>query len=972
MSDKMDRANRSVNDFHSGEDLHRALTSMDTKRSTSSDGTYVSFMYPTLQDTQIGAISSHKEEKGECSHAEGSDEPNKQLDWVLENYDEETTVPQSLNDELRRLSVLKSYHILDDERKESFEHITGLASRMFKCPMALISLVDLGRQWFMSNRGLNVRETKRKYAFCAHAIMGKADLLIVHDATKDVRFQTNPLVTGPPHIKFYAGAPLTSPEGYKLGTLCVLDREPRPEGMTQVDKQNLMELAALAVQAMVDHKQAKVDDRNDPQELLAYTAHDLLTPLTGVQLSLSLLMEDEDFRSTLSPEQRRMVSTASNCTDVMGRICQTAIDSFRRNQKNDGPKAKKSKITKVNNPMSSSSDSKGPVAFLVSDLVTNLHVVLDPLPKKVPLIITVHPSVPGAIVADDLKVFLAALNYLINACEKTEAGSIHLQISTEVEAAGRKLVFKCEDTGPGVPEEKWPHLFKPYRGENEDNEEQDNCLVSSADEGFQQGSTLQMPKSGLGLYSVAMHIGSIGGEYGFRPRKVETEKTPHGKPVTGSIFWFKIALVEPDGERFNSSILNTKKSGKELSEEFASGKMVNVLRTPSLAEVGDKKVGTKIREGEARAGIQDTAVTVQTTSTLEMVGSETKVADEGRDTKDVLLKKAVSIKEFGTRQKRALVIEDSVVVRKSLSRVLTKLGFEAVQAVDGMEGLNELQSSLFDVVLCDFLMPVMDGLDCVHQYREWETLNRPFFRQYIIGISAHANEKDILKGIEVGMDDFKPKPVTYKQLADLHKSKELEAISDRLDEIYAAGTMMVDENGETADNGADLEKKKSSNTSEVDNKRKLVEATSSNTSIHFALIAVEKETAETKMVQKAAKDKGWKSVIVHNGEEALRLMKTRNWDIICLDEELPVLGCSQCVAKFREWEEKNRVNRQRNFVLLSTTCVTMERGSKSMVQLPFGFDYSLGKPIRTNEFEYIMSQAERSETDFGVRDIVSR
>jgi hypothetical protein len=101
-------------------------------------------------------------------------------------------------------------------------------------------------------------------------------------------------------------------------------------------------------------------------------------------------------------------------------------------------------------------------------------------------------------------------------------------------------------------------------------------------------------------------------------------------------------------------------------------------------------------------------------------------------------------------------------------------------------------------------------------------------------------------------------------------------------------------------------------------------------------------------------------------------MKMRNWDIVILDEDLPILQCSQCVARFREWEDKNRVNRQRNIVLLNASGLSAVVGSKSMVQLPSGFDVSLGKPIRSKEFEYLMIQAERSETDYGVRDFVAR
>lgn len=980
MSANQDRPNRSVNDFNSAEDLKRALNSINISRSQSDDK-YVSFLHPALQGNQLGGIVPIQEDGSVSTNSTSADGGlDQKLDWVLENYDENTTESQSLNDELQRLLVLKSYLILDSERKEAFERITGLASRIFDCPMALISLVDLGRQWFMSNRGLgDARETKRKYAFCAHAIMGKEDFLIVPDATKDVRFRENPLVTGPPHIRFYAGAPLLSPEGYKLGTLCVLSREPRPQGITLEEKQNLMELAALAVQAAVDHKRHKAEEINDPAQLIAYTAHDLLTPLTGVQLSLSLLMEDEDFSSKLTAQQREMVSTAANCTDVMGRICQTAIDSFRGSQKKEAGKTAKAEAQKK--PVLDIPRVPTPIG--ITDFVKSLYMVLDPFPKKVPLIITVHPSVPEAIITDDLKVFRAAVNYLTNACAKTEMGSVHLSItSINNEHGVKKLIFECEDTGPGVPVEKYPYLFRPYQDESEeDNEDEYSCLKPSADGGFQSVSTLHMPNSGLGLYSVAVHISSIGGEYGFRPRGGENETTPDGKPVTGSVFWFQIPLICPGDNAAtvtNSKInmlSNSFASLRELHEDRSQKRMIRVLSTPSLSEEEANRVYdtfTKVLEGEVPVDIGKTAEAMNAATIASTIASTENRKEDGvkaeTANKDVAMKEAVPVKQGEKRKMRALVIEDSMVVRKSLTRVLTKLGFEAVQAVDGMEGLKELQCSLFDVVLCDFLMPVMDGLDCVQQYREWEKVHRPFFRQYIIGISAHANEKDVAKGLEVGMDDFKPKPVTFKQLADLHNSKDLKAFSDRLDHIAAAGTMMIDVNGVSAEGAADTETKDDpNNTSEVDTDPK-----SSNTAIHFCLIAVAKATAATDLVEKAAGEKGWKTVVVRNGEDALRLMKMRNWDVILLDEELPVLATTQCVARFRAWEDNNRVNRQRNVVLLSASCVSMVIGSKSMVQLPFGFDCSLGKPIRTNEFEYIMTQANRSATDFGVRDIVSR
>lgn len=128
--------------------------------------------------------------------------------------------------EVRRLKVLWQYDVLDTVPEEVFDDLTDLAAHICEAPIALISLVDEDRQWFKSRVGLTVGETSRDISFCAHAIL-KSDLFIVPDATKDPRFKNNPLVAGKDRIRFYAGAPLVTPDGYALGTLCVLDKKPR-------------------------------------------------------------------------------------------------------------------------------------------------------------------------------------------------------------------------------------------------------------------------------------------------------------------------------------------------------------------------------------------------------------------------------------------------------------------------------------------------------------------------------------------------------------------------------------------------------------------------------------------------------------------------------------------------------------------------------------------------------------------------
>jgi GAF domain-containing protein len=136
------------------------------------------------------------------------------------------------DNEAQRLEALRDYHILDTAAEEAYDDITALAAYLCHVPIAMISLVDESRQWFKSKLGLNQQETPRDVAFCAHAIL-QTEPLIVRDAIKDARFADSALVTREPHIRFYAGFPLSSPEGFALGTLCAIDRRPRQLSASQ-------------------------------------------------------------------------------------------------------------------------------------------------------------------------------------------------------------------------------------------------------------------------------------------------------------------------------------------------------------------------------------------------------------------------------------------------------------------------------------------------------------------------------------------------------------------------------------------------------------------------------------------------------------------------------------------------------------------------------------------------------------------
>ena len=151
------------------------------------------------------------------------------------------------NDEAGRLRILHSYGALDTPNEAVFDDIVREAARDFNVPVALISLVDEHRQWFKAKVGLTPSETPRSISFCTHAIRGP-EVMVVEDAAADERFARNPLVTGDPNIRFYAGAPLKTPDGKRIGTLCVLDTHARA-APTEADKAKLEALAARTVEA---------------------------------------------------------------------------------------------------------------------------------------------------------------------------------------------------------------------------------------------------------------------------------------------------------------------------------------------------------------------------------------------------------------------------------------------------------------------------------------------------------------------------------------------------------------------------------------------------------------------------------------------------------------------------------------------------------------------------------------------------
>lgn len=208
--------------------------------------------------------------------------------------------------ESERLKALRDYDILDTAPENEFDELVSLASEICGTPIALMSLVDANRQWFKSAIGLDFRETPRTMSFCARTIETD-DILVVDDATRDARFKSNPLVTGPSHLRFYAGYPIRSHDGHKLGSFCILDRIPR--SMTTLQRKTLRVLGHQ-VEAQLEQRarvralasgEAAIRVSRDALERLqqqkdglsAMVAHDLKNSIAAILSNVEFLMGEE-------------------------------------------------------------------------------------------------------------------------------------------------------------------------------------------------------------------------------------------------------------------------------------------------------------------------------------------------------------------------------------------------------------------------------------------------------------------------------------------------------------------------------------------------------------------------------------------------------------------------------------------------------------------------------------------------------
>lgn len=351
--------------------------------------------------------------------------------------------------ERERLAELQAYEILDTLPEESFDRLTRLAASLLGSPIALVSLVDNDRQWCKSRVGFPLTETPRDISFCTWTIQSD-EPLVVEDAAIDPRFARNPLVTGEPRIRFYAGMPLKVPSGHRLGTLCVIDGQPRR--LDEHERRLLKDLAAVAIdelelrRALVEAREARAAAEAAAEtaaqarsQFLAMISHEIRTPLTGI-LGFAEFLATAELPDAQRAQAAMIEANGRGLLAVLNDIIDfTRLETGRMRLES--------------------------VSFDLRELLAGAMTAIETLAadRLLAFRLDLSADLPRLVQGDPGRLRQILRNLLSNAVKFTEQGHVALRARADrPDGRSVRLRVEVEDTGIGMDAAQQGHLFQPF------------------------------------------------------------------------------------------------------------------------------------------------------------------------------------------------------------------------------------------------------------------------------------------------------------------------------------------------------------------------------------------------------------------------------------------------------------------------------------------------------------------------------